>query len=87
MLQTDIRPRKVAKIPAQQRSFISRVLEDLENLDVDKALKISIFELPRSAVNTVTLLHSVARQSGVSIEMHAGDEFLYVWNRILGRSR
>ena len=85
-MQTDTRPRKASKIPAQHRSFINLVLEDLGNLDVDKALKISISELPGSAVNTVTLLSFAARQRGVSIEMHADDEFLYVWNRILGRT-
>ena len=82
MLEVNTRPGDVAKIPAQYRPFINRVLDDLKSLDVDKALKISISELPNSAGNTLTLLYSAARQRGISIEMQADKDFLYVWNAV-----
>ena len=82
MLELDTRPRGVVKIPAQHRSFINQVLADLESLDADKAIKITISELPSSAANALTLLHAATRKRGMSIEMHADDDFLYIWNAV-----
>jgi hypothetical protein len=82
MLELDARPHGVVKIPAHHRSFINQVLADLESLDADKALKITISELPNSAVNALTLLHAATRNRGISIEMQADDDFLYVWKAV-----
>jgi hypothetical protein len=65
---------------AKLRSFINQVLDDLEILEVDKALKIPLSDWPDSEANTLTLLHSTARKKGIGLEARADGDFLYVWN-------
>jgi hypothetical protein len=65
---------------AEYRSFISQVFGDLEGLEVDKALKIPLSDLPNSEANTLALLHSAARQKRMGLEVRADRDFLYVWN-------
>jgi hypothetical protein len=65
---------------AKHQSFFTLVFNDLESLEVDRALKIPLSELPNSGANTVTLLHSEARKKGMHLEMRADRDSLYIWN-------
>lgn len=67
---------------AKHRSFIDQVLDDLESLEVDQALKIPLSDLPNSAANTLSLLRTAARKKGTCLEAQADANFLYVWNTL-----
>jgi hypothetical protein len=63
------------------------VFDGLEGLEVDKALKIPLSDLLNSGTNTLTLLHSAARQKRMGLEVHADRDLLYVWNALVHSSR
>jgi hypothetical protein len=65
---------------AKLQSFINQVLDDLEILEVERALKIPLSDWPDSGANILTLLHSTARKKGIGLEARADGDFLYVWN-------
>jgi hypothetical protein len=63
-------------------SFINRVFDDLESLEVDKALKIPSSDLPNFGASTLALLQSAARKKGIALEVREDRDFLYVWNAL-----
>lgn len=67
---------------AKHRSFFKLVFDNLESLEVNRALKISLSDLPNSGAYTLTLLQSAARKKGMRIEVRADHDFLYVWNAL-----
>ncbi len=67
---------------AKHRSFFKLVLDDLECLEEDRALKIPLSDLPSSETNTLTLLHSAARKKGIHVEVRADRDFVYIWNAL-----
>jgi hypothetical protein len=66
--------------PAKVRSFINRVLDDLDSLEVDKALKIPLSDLPNSPADTLAILRSAAGKKGMDLRLQTERDFLYVWN-------
>jgi hypothetical protein len=66
----------------KHRYFVSRVLDDLESLEADKALKIPLSDLPDSPADTLTDLHATARKKGIDLRFQADSDFLYVWNAL-----
>lgn len=65
---------------ARLKSFLSRVFEDLESLEADRAMKIPLSDLPDSPAHTLTVLQSVAQKRGIDLGLRAERDFLYVWN-------
>jgi hypothetical protein len=66
--------------PAKHRSFVNQVLDDLESLEADRALKIPLSDVPNSVANTLSILQASAKRKGIDLRLQADSDFLYVWN-------
>ena len=62
-------------------TFVNQILDDLESLEADKALKIPLSDLRFLGASSIpTLLQSAARKKGIALEVRQDGDSLYVWN-------
>ena len=64
----------------KHRDITSRILDDLNVLEMGMSLKIPLSELPDTKVNIRSALNRASRKLGKSLGTAADDEYLYVWN-------
>lgn len=64
----------------KHKDIVTRILNDLEGLESDTALKIPLDELPDTKVNIRSALSRASRKVGKAVATAADDEYLYVWN-------
>ncbi len=55
------------------------VLEDLQKLADDRAIKIPLADLPSSVADIRSAVHRAARKQNVEIATSSDDEYFYVW--------
>lgn len=73
--QTDVPKGRDGK----HKKIVTELLDDIHLLDVDKALKIPLTELPDSKENIRSALNRASRQLGLSVATSSDADFLYVW--------
>jgi hypothetical protein len=64
----------------KHKSIVTQILEDLDGLAADAALKIPLSELPDTKVNIRSALNRATRKLNKDVATAADDDFLYVWN-------
>lgn len=64
----------------KHKTIVTQILNDLEGLAPESALKIPLSELPDTKVNIRSALNRATRKAGKGVATAADDEFLYVWN-------
>lgn len=64
----------------KHRDIVTRILNDLEDLESGTALKIPLQDLPDSKINIRSALSRATRKIGKTVATAADDEHLYVWN-------
>ncbi len=63
----------------KHKQIVTQLLSDIDQLDMESALKIPLSELPDSKENIRSALSRAANQRNLSISTSSNDEFLYVW--------
>jgi hypothetical protein len=64
----------------KHKAIVTTILNQLEDLDMGKSLKIPLAELPDTKINIRSALNRATRKLSKSVETAADAEFLYVWN-------
>lgn len=64
----------------KHKTITTRILDDLDGLGSEKALKIPLSELPDTKVNIRSALNRATRKIGKSVGTAADNDYLYVWN-------
>ena len=64
----------------KHKTIVTEILNDLEQLEAGRCLKIPLSELPDTKVNIRSALNRATRKMERSVATAADDEFLYVWN-------
>lgn len=75
MVQSDVPQGRNGK----HRLIVSTILEDLDNLDVDSALKVPLAELTESKEKVRSALNRATRKAGRKVATASDATFLYVW--------
>lgn len=63
----------------KHRLIVSTILEDLDNLSVDSALKVPLAELTESKEKVRSALNRATRKAGRKVATASDATFLYVW--------
>ena len=72
--------RRVAR--GSTTTIVAQVLHDIEELEVGRALKIPISQLPDTKANIRSALNRTSKQKNLDIATSSDDGFLYVWKLI-----
>ena len=64
----------------KHNSIVTKILEELQDLNGDRCLKIPISELPDSKANIRSALNRAAHNLNKPVATRADEEFLYIWN-------
>lgn len=64
----------------KHKSIVMAILEDLEQLETGRSLKIPLSELPDSKVNIRSALNRATRKLQRTVATAADEKYLYVWN-------
>lgn len=64
----------------KHKTIVTEILNDLEQLEAGRCLKIPLSELPDTKVNIRSALNRATRKMEKSVATATDDEFLYVWN-------
>lgn len=64
----------------KHKAIVTDILNDLEELDSGKCLKIPLSELPDTKVNIRSALNRATRKLHKSVATAADEKFLYIWN-------
>jgi hypothetical protein len=64
----------------KHKTITTTILDDLEGLEIGRALKIPLSELPDTKVNIRSALTRASHKIGKSVGTAADDDYLYVWN-------
>ena len=64
----------------KHKKTVTQILNDLAQLEPDRALKVPLAELPDSKENIRSALNRATRQRGMNIATSSDAGFLYVWN-------
>lgn len=75
MVQSDVPQGRNGK----HRLIVSTILEDLDNLSVDSALKVPLAELTESKEKVRSALNRATRKAGRKVATASDATFLYVW--------
>ena len=75
---------RLADVPhgrsGKHKAIVTRILKELNDLDVDSALKVPLTSLLDSGENVRSALNRAARKSGRKIATAMDADFLYFWN-------
>jgi hypothetical protein len=63
----------------KHKKIVSQLLSDLEQLELDHALKVPLRALPDSKENIRSALNRATRQRGIEVATSSDADFLYVW--------
>ncbi|MGA9586377.1 MAG: hypothetical protein WBQ95_13675 [Terracidiphilus sp.] len=63
----------------KHKQIVAQLLSDIEQLEVDRALKIPLETLPDSKENIRSALNRATRQRGIEVATSSDTEFLYIW--------
>ena len=63
----------------KHKQIVAQLLSDIEQLEVDRALKIPLEALPDSKENIRSALNRATRQRGIEVATSSDAEFLYIW--------
>jgi len=66
----------------KHKKIITQILNDIELLEADHALKVPLTELPDSKENIRSALNRATRQRGMDISTSSDNDFLYIWKTI-----
>ena len=64
----------------KHKTIVTQILNDLEGLAAESALKIPLSELPDAKVNIRSALNRATRKLNKDVATATDDQFLYVWN-------
>ncbi len=64
----------------KHKEIVNAILEDLEQLEPGRSLKIALSALPDTKVNIRSALNRATRKLNRSVATAADDKYLYVWN-------
>jgi hypothetical protein len=73
--QTDVPKGRDGK----HKRIVTQLLNDLEQLEAGRALKIPLAALPDSKENVRSALNRATRQRGIEVATSSDEDFLYVW--------
>jgi len=63
----------------KHKKIVTQILNDLDLLEPDLALKVPLAELPDSKENIRSALNRATRQIGLEISTSSDSSFLYIW--------
>jgi len=63
----------------KHKKIVFQILNDIDLLEPDHALKVPLAELPDSKENIRSALNRATRQRGVELSTASDGEFLYIW--------
>lgn len=63
----------------KHHAIVAQLLQDIEELETGRALKIRISELPDSMANIRSALNRATKQRNLVIETSSDDDHFYVW--------
>jgi hypothetical protein len=63
----------------KHKSIVTQILSDIDNLEVDRALRIPLSALPDTKENIRSALNRATRQRGIELATSSDSEFLYIW--------
>ena len=63
----------------KHKKIVTQLLSDIEQLEVDRALKIPLEALPDTKENVRSALNRATRQKGIEVSTSSDGEFLYIW--------
>ena len=66
----------------KHKQIVTQILNDIDLLQADHALKIPLTELPDSKENIRSALNRATRQRGIEVSTSSDAEFLYVWKTV-----
>lgn len=64
----------------KHKNIVTAILNDLEQLDAGRSLKIALSELPDTKVNIRSALNRATRKVNKRVATAADEKYLYVWN-------
>ncbi|HEV2134661.1 MAG TPA: hypothetical protein VGR47_10425 [Terracidiphilus sp.] len=64
----------------KHKLIVSRILNDLEDLEAGRCIKIPLSDLPDTTVNIRSALNRATRKAKQSVATATDEHFLYVWN-------
>jgi hypothetical protein len=74
---------KQADVPkgreGKHKQIITEILNDLDLLESEHALKISLLTLPDSKENVRSALNRATRQRGIEVATSSDADYLYIW--------
>ncbi|MGI9103841.1 MAG: hypothetical protein ACR2IF_15485 [Terriglobales bacterium] len=65
----------------KHKSIITAILEDLDGLPAQRALKIALAELPDTKANIRSALNRASRTRGLEVATSSDDVHLYIWKK------
>jgi hypothetical protein len=63
----------------KHKKIVIQILNDIDLLEPDHALKVPLAELPDSKENIRSALNRATRQRGVELSTSSDADFLYIW--------
>ena len=69
----------------KHKRIVTDLMNDLQQLEFNRALKVPLAELPDTKENIRAALNRATRQKGMDVATSSDADFLYIW-RVGGRS-
>jgi hypothetical protein len=63
----------------KHKLIVTTILQDLDNLKAESALKVPLAELAESKANVRSALNRATRKAGRKVATASDENFLYVW--------
>jgi len=63
----------------KHKEIITQLLSDIEQLEIENALKVPLSELPDTKENIRSALNRATRDRGIDIATSSDDDYLYIW--------
>lgn len=63
----------------KHKKIVMQLLNDIEQLEPERALKVPLEALPDSKENIRSALNRATRQRGINVATSSDAEFLYIW--------
>jgi len=63
----------------KHHTIVAWVLHDIEELELGRALKIPLSQLPDTKANVRSALNRTSKQKNLGIATSSDDEYLYIW--------
>jgi hypothetical protein len=66
----------------KHHTIVAQVLHDIEELEIGRALKIPLSQLPDTKANIRSALNRTSKQKNLEIATSSDDGYLYVWKLV-----